>query len=145
MTTVVQDPNDLSNVLIFIKGADEVLLDLCDTNGSNHFQHSHLSDFAKEGYRTLLVGMKVMSLEDYNQWYEKYQKLDHDTNGKSQAQLSEHLENLEKDLFLLGTTALEDKLQDQVPECIEDFRAANIKVWMITGDKLETAENIGIS
>jgi phospholipid-translocating ATPase len=54
-------------------------------------------------------------------------------------------EELENELFLLGATALEDKLQEGVPEVIEDFHAASIKVWMLTGDKLETAENIGFS
>lgn len=52
---------------------------------------------------------------------------------------------LEEGLKMIGTTALEDKLQDNVAECIEDFRKADIKVWMITGDKLETAESVGIS
>ena len=52
---------------------------------------------------------------------------------------------MENDLFLLGATALEDKLQEGVPEVIEDFNNAGIKVWMLTGDKLETAENIGFS
>jgi len=52
---------------------------------------------------------------------------------------------LENELFLLGATALEDKLQEGVPETIEDFNNAGIKVWMLTGDKLETAENIGFS
>ena len=54
-------------------------------------------------------------------------------------------DELESNLFLLGATALEDKLQDGVPEAIEDFRNAGIKVWMLTGDKLETAENIGFA
>ena len=48
-------------------------------------------------------------------------------------------------MFLLGATALEDKLQDGVAETIEDFHSAGIKVWMLTGDKMETAENIGFS
>jgi magnesium-transporting ATPase (P-type) len=51
-------------------------------------------------------------------------------------------EEIEKNLYLLGATAVEDKLQDQVPETIKDLIRANIKVWMLTGDKLETAENI---
>lgn len=59
--------------------------------------------------------------------------------------LEEVHEELERDFFLLGATGLEDKLQDQVPEVIEDLRRADIKVWMLTGDKLETAENIGFS
>jgi phospholipid-translocating ATPase len=52
---------------------------------------------------------------------------------------------IESEFFLLGATALEDKLQEGVPEAIEDFQIAGIKVWMLTGDKLETAENIGFS
>lgn len=52
---------------------------------------------------------------------------------------------LEQDLYLIGATAVEDKLQPEVPETIADFLKANIKVWMLTGDKLETAENIAKS
>lgn len=52
---------------------------------------------------------------------------------------------MEKDLLLIGATAVEDKLQDDVPETLADFLKANINVWMLTGDKLETAENIGRS
>ena len=54
-------------------------------------------------------------------------------------------ETVEKDIFLMGATAVEDKLQDNVPQTIADFIRANIKVWMLTGDKLETAENIAKS
>jgi phospholipid-translocating ATPase len=50
---------------------------------------------------------------------------------------------IERNLILLGATALEDKLQDGVPETISDLHRAGIKIWMLTGDKLETAENIG--
>ena len=53
--------------------------------------------------------------------------------------------DLECDLTLLGVTALEDMLQDNVYKCISDFRAAKIKVWMLTGDKGETAQSIGVS
>lgn len=52
---------------------------------------------------------------------------------------------MERDLLLIGCTAVEDKLQDKVPEVIANLIEANIKVWMLTGDKLETAENIGFS
>lgn len=51
----------------------------------------------------------------------------------------------ENELYLIGATAVEDRLQDQVPETLRDFIKANIKVWMLTGDKLETAENIARS
>ena len=62
-----------------------------------------------------------------------------------QLQLEQMYSDLENDLLLLGASALEDKLQDEVPQCIAELRKANIKVWMLTGDKLETAENIGFS
>jgi phospholipid-transporting ATPase len=52
---------------------------------------------------------------------------------------------VERDLYLLGATAVEDKLQPDVPETIADLLKANIKVWMLTGDKMETAENIAKS
>ena len=55
------------------------------------------------------------------------------------------IEEIEKDMYLIGATAVEDKLQDRVSETITDLLAAKIKVWMLTGDKLETAENIGKS
>lgn len=54
-------------------------------------------------------------------------------------------DKLERDLYLLGATAVEDKLQPEVPETIADLLKAGIKVWMLTGDKLETAENIARS
>jgi len=53
--------------------------------------------------------------------------------------------NLEQDLTLIGATAVEDKLQDEVPETIQDLQMAGIKIWMLTGDKFETAENISFS
>jgi P-type E1-E2 ATPase len=53
--------------------------------------------------------------------------------------------DLESELYLIGATAVLDRLQDEVPETIRDLIRANIKVWMLTGDKLETAENIAKS
>ena len=57
----------------------------------------------------------------------------------------DHYSKLESNLTLLGATAVEDKLQDEVPEVINDLQSADIKVWMLTGDKFETAENIARS
>lgn len=59
--------------------------------------------------------------------------------------LSEAQDEMEQDLILLGATCVEDRLQDRVPETIADLQRAGVKVWMLTGDKLETAENIGYS
>lgn len=59
--------------------------------------------------------------------------------------LAEIYDRFERDLVLLGATAVEDRLQDNVPQTIFDLQDAGIKIWMLTGDKLETAENIGFS
>ena len=66
-----------------------------------------------------------------------------DTTKQSLEQMP--TENFEGDINLLGITGLEDLLQDEVKSCILEFREAKIKVWMLTGDKGETAETIGIS
>ena len=54
-------------------------------------------------------------------------------------------DKFEQNLQLVGATAVEDRLQDDVPQTIHSLQAAGIKIWMLTGDKLETAENIGHS
>ncbi|KAG7271807.1 hypothetical protein CRUP_018303, partial [Coryphaenoides rupestris] len=65
-------------------------------------------------------------------------------DGKEE-RLDELYEEIEKDLMLLGASAVEDKLQDGVPQTIEQLAKADIKIWVLTGDKQETAENIGYS
>jgi magnesium-transporting ATPase (P-type) len=55
------------------------------------------------------------------------------------------MEEIEAGLGLLGCTAIEDKLQDGVPKCIADLARAGVKIWVLTGDKEETAINIGFA
>ena len=87
--------------------------------------------------------MKVLSNEEYESIRRKLQSFD--TSLEKAKLVAEFASNIETDFLLLGCTAVEDKLQDKVPQCIADFIVANIKVWMLTGDKLETAENIAYS
>ena len=101
--------------------------------------------------------MRVLDEKYFNEWQSKYRtaNLENIKKGigkpkKDKEELELNMvedlsDELENNLFLLGATALEDKLQDGVPETIEDFHNAGIKVWMLTGDKLETAENIGFA
>ena len=147
MTVVVQDPDDPEYVVSFTKGADNVMKSLSLEDLSSHFDFASIDKFAKKGFRTLLVGMKVIRFSEFVEWDNVYNEVNKEVGVGEQAikELEELTSLIERDLFLLGTTALEDKLQDNVHECIEEFRRADIKVWMITGDKLETAENIGIS
>lgn len=97
-----------------------------------------------KGFRTLLMAMKVLDEQEVKQFLNKCEEAERNliTREKSlQALYSE----FERDLVLVGATCVEDRLQDNVPETISDLQSAGIKIWMLTGDKLETAENIGYS
>lgn len=104
----------------------------------------HINDFATEGLRTLLYGYRFLEEAEYQSWKKMY--LDASTSLSSRQEMIEKVGALiEMNLELAGATAIEDKLQDGVPEAIEKLRRANIKLWMLTGDKRETAINIGHS
>lgn len=104
----------------------------------------HINDFATEGLRTLLYGHRFLSEDEYGRWKSVYH--DATTSLVDRQRLVEAAgELIEQQLELGGATAIEDKLQQGVPETIDRLRRANIKMWMLTGDKRETAINIGLS
>ncbi len=104
----------------------------------------HINDFATEGLRTLLYGYRYLTEEEYKDWKKIY--LDASTSLANRQEMIEKAgATVEKDFELAGATAIEDKLQDGVPEAIDKLRRAKIKLWMLTGDKRETAINIGHS
>ncbi len=85
-----------------------------------------------------------MSESEYKQWSTIYDQAAATINGRGEA-LDKAAEMIEKDMFLLGATAIEDKLQEGVPDAIHTLQLAGIKVWVLTGDRQETAINIGMS
>ncbi|KAL9045932.1 MAG: hypothetical protein Q9214_001109, partial [Letrouitia sp. 1 TL-2023] len=103
------------------------------------FQHTN--DFATEGLRTLLYAYKYMDEEDYNYW-QKYFLEASTSLVDRQRKVEEAGAMVEKDLELVGATAIEDKLQKGIPETIDKLRRANIRLWVLTGDKRETAINV---
>jgi len=104
----------------------------------------HINDFAAEGLRTLLYGYRYLEEEEYAAWKKVY--LDASISLVDRQDMVERAgEMIEKDFELAGATAIEDKLQKGVPEAIDKLRRAMIKLWMLTGDKLQTAVNIGHS
>ncbi|KAI0835220.1 phospholipid-translocating P-type ATPase [Hypoxylon sp. FL0890] len=104
----------------------------------------HISEFASEGLRTLLFAYRYISNEEYEEWKAVYRTATTSLVDRQQ-RVEEAAELIEKDFDLAGASAIEDKLQQGVPETIEKLRRANIKVWMLTGDKRETAINIAHS
>lgn len=104
----------------------------------------HINDFATEGLRTLLYGYRFLDDDEYSTW--KKGHLDATTSLVDRARLIEESgDMIEQELELCAATAIEDKLQKGVPEAIDKLRRAKIKMWMLTGDKRETAINIGYS
>ncbi|KAK3901208.1 hypothetical protein C8A05DRAFT_16579 [Staphylotrichum tortipilum] len=104
----------------------------------------HVDDFASEGLRTLIFAYRYLDEDEYRKWKTVY--LQATTSlVKRQERIEDAAELIEQDYDLAGATAIEDKLQQGVPETIDKLRRANIKVWMLTGDKRETAINIAHS
>jgi phospholipid-translocating ATPase len=104
----------------------------------------HIHDFATEGLRTLLYGYRFIDETKYQTWKKGY--LEATTSLVERTRLIEEAgDMIEQDLDLCAATAIEDKLQQGVPEAIDKLRRAKIKMWMLTGDKRETAINIGYS
>jgi len=104
----------------------------------------HIDEFATKGLRTLLYGYRVITDEEYQSWAKVYHAASSSLVNRQQM-IEAAGELVETDLILAGATAIEDKLQKGVPETIEKLQRADIKIWMLTGDKRETAINIAHS
>ncbi|KAG5636641.1 hypothetical protein H0H81_007350 [Sphagnurus paluster] len=143
MSTVIRAPD--GKIKLYTKGADTVILERLSKNQPYTDRTlAHLESYATEGLRTLCLAYRDISEEEYRQWSTIYNQAAATINGRGDA-LDLAAELIEKELFLLGATAIEDKLQDGVPDTIHTLQMAGIKVWVLTGDRQETAINIGMS
>ncbi|EEB10431.1 conserved hypothetical protein [Pediculus humanus corporis] len=144
MSVIVKDPKGI--IKIFCKGADSVIYERLSPS-SQEFRAKtlkDLEDMATEGLRTLCCAYAEIKDEIYQKWKETYYKAVTSIQNR-ESKIEDAANLIEVNLTLLGATAIEDKLQDQVPETIESLLKADIKVWVLTGDKQETAINIGYS
>nr|XP_046249228.1 probable phospholipid-transporting ATPase IM isoform X1 [Scatophagus argus] len=144
MSVIVRNPQ--GQIRLYSKGADTVIFDLLDPASEDlmHTTSEHLSEFAGEGLRTLALAYKDLNEDHFEVWMKKLQFANTVIENRED-QLAVLYEEIEQGLMLLGATAIEDKLQDGVPETIACLSLADIKIWVLTGDKLETAMNIGYS
>uniref|UniRef100_A0A8C9VDR3 Phospholipid-transporting ATPase n=1 Tax=Scleropages formosus TaxID=113540 RepID=A0A8C9VDR3_SCLFO len=143
MSVIMRTPS--GRIRLYCKGADSVIYErLADTSRYKEITLKHLEQFATEGLRTLCYAVADVPQASYLEWLEVYQRASTALNNRA-LKLEESYELIEKNLQLLGATAIEDKLQDKVPETIETLVKADIKIWILTGDKQETAINIGHS
>jgi phospholipid-transporting ATPase len=151
MSAIVRDVAT-GRIYLYTKGADAVMLDLLKPSSGPVGSHTnyrsklddHIQTMAVKGLRTLVYGVRELTTSEYEQWSVQWKVASNLLEGRSKRQ-AELSALLEVDLDYIGTTAVEDKLQDRCPETIEFLRAAGVRIWVLTGDKLETAENIGYS
>eukprot|EP00808_Paulinella_micropora_P008457 g73078.t1 len=153
MGVVVRDPRD-DRIKLYVKGSDTKVRSLLDKSAFQAAEdeklslweqtNEHLTMMAAAGLRTLVCAYKVIPEPVFLAWYVEHRKaMEAVTNRENLIDSS--IEALEQDLTLLGATAIEDKLQDGVPESIATLAQADMKIWVLTGDKVETAVNIGKS
>ncbi|EFO91789.1 hypothetical protein CRE_15219, partial [Caenorhabditis remanei] len=134
-------------IRLYCKGADMMIMQRIHPSTSQIMRTStntHLADFANIGLRTLCLAYKDIDPGYFSDWEERVKKAGTAMQNR-EAGIDALYEEMERDLILIGATAIEDKLQDGVPEAIARLSEANIKIWVLTGDKTETAINIAYS
>lgn len=133
------------DIVLFTKGADSAIFErLGAQRDTLEATTTALEGFAKEGMRTLCFAMLKLDRAQAVEWLNEWEEALVTVNDR-QSQMDKVSEKIETDLELVGATAVEDKLQEGVPETIAILRDAGIKVWVLTGDRKETAVNIGYS
>ncbi|XP_041844181.1 phospholipid-transporting ATPase ID isoform X2 [Melanotaenia boesemani] len=144
MSVIVRNPE--GRIRLYCKGADTVLLERLHPCNQElmTITSDHLNEYAADGLRTLAVAYRDLSEDEWEAWSESHRFADKATDYRED-RLAAAYDKIEQDMMLLGATAIEDKLQEGVPETIAVLSLANIKIWVLTGDKQETAVNIGYS
>lgn len=160
MTVIVK--SQTGQVYLYCKGADEVIFSrfnnlVYPSIGNNSSSNStggldktsqvnkykEINEiFAKQGLRTLIMGKKLLTSEEFETWQEKHNKIINNMNLnhlQKQDKMTELFEEIEMNMSYIGCSAIEDKLQDDVEETIKLLKEAGIKICMLTGDKIENS------
>jgi len=145
MSAIVRMPD--SRIMLFCKGADSMIYSRLRKGEQRELRDrtaEHLEMFAREGLRTLCIAQREIGEEEYQAW-NKQHAIAASAVQDREDKIEAVSDLIERDLTLLGGTAIEDRLQDGVPDTISLLGDAGIKLWVLTGDKVETAINIGFS
>ncbi|XP_006853382.2 probable phospholipid-transporting ATPase 5 [Amborella trichopoda] len=145
MSIIIKD--DEGNIFLLCKGADSIIFERLANDGKQYEQatRAHLSDYAEDGLRTLAFAYRRLELAEYDEWNSLFLKAKTTIGPEREHLLESASEMMETKLTLLGAAAVEDKLQKGVPECIDKLAHAGLKIWLLTGDKMETAINVGFA
>ncbi|XP_041448239.1 phospholipid-transporting ATPase VA isoform X2 [Drosophila obscura] len=138
-------------IVLYCKGADSTIMPVlspCPHNSPEGMlreqTQQQLDRYAREGLRILVMAKRTLNSADYTDWWARHQEIEMSLENRER-RLRDSFAKLESNLTLLGATGIEDRLQDGVPETIASLLAAGISVWVLTGDKPETAINIAYS
>ncbi|KAL9225798.1 hypothetical protein vseg_001681 [Gypsophila vaccaria] len=145
MSVIVQ--NDEGKIFLLCKGADSVMFPRL-ARSDNDFEEKtreHINEYADAGLRTLVLAYREINGDEFREFNDKFNAARNAVSADREILIEQVAETIERDLYLLGATAVEDKLQRGVPECIDKLAQAGIKIWVLTGDKMETAINIGFA
>ncbi|KAE8721534.1 putative phospholipid-transporting ATPase 8 [Hibiscus syriacus] len=138
MSVIVQ--NEEGKLLLLCKGADSAMFERLEFAEQTK---EHIEEYADAGLRTLVLAYREIGEEEYVKFNEEFTEAKNVVSADREEMIKEVAEKIERELILLGATAVEEKLQNGVPECIDKLAQAGIKIWVLTGDKMETAINIG--
>ncbi|XP_072959204.1 probable phospholipid-transporting ATPase 4 [Typha angustifolia] len=143
MSVIVRDES--GHILLLCKGADSIIFDRLSKNGRRHEAETtkHLNEYGEAGLRTLTLAYRVLEESEYSTWNTEFLKVKTTIGPDRESQLERVSDLIERDMILVGATAVEDKLQKGVQQCIDKLAQAGLKIWVLTGDKMETAINIG--
>ncbi|DBA03522.1 TPA: hypothetical protein N0F65_011423 [Lagenidium giganteum] len=134
-------------IMLYCKGADSVILPaLHDKNnaGKVHTAKEQMKVYCSNGLRVLCVAERELTVEEYNAWEARYLAM-RDSKSATEEDVERVVAEMETQLTLIGVSGIEDKIQSGAPEALEKFREAGIKVWMLTGDRPDTATNVAYS
>ena len=142
MSVILRDL-ETNKLFVYCKGAETFIIKKC-TSGDFQTCMRDIDSFAEQGWRTLAFSYKSITEQDYKTMKNNIIEAYNDILNRSE-KLALAFENIESGLTLVGATAIEDKLQEDVAITLETIRQAGIKIWVLTGDKKETAINISHS
>lgn len=131
--------------VLITKGSDEKIIPLCNIENYTDCIVNSLKSYAEKGLRTLVFSIKDLTAKELDTFHSQYLLAISNNTNKKEELIEDSFCKIETNMILLGCTAIEDKLQDEVKETIKTFLDAGIKFWVITGDKGETAVKISIS
>ncbi|XP_017156698.1 probable phospholipid-transporting ATPase IF [Drosophila miranda] len=142
MSVIVRDRQ--GTIWLYSKGAESIIFPRCNRSPELARTDAQITEYAKQGLRTLAVARRILTEEEYTSFMAQYRNSNIQLDNRKDL-IAKCYETVEIGLDLLGATALEDALQDNVGETMGALRAAGLKIWVLTGDKVETAFNIGIA